>query len=250
MGVLFNVLGMIFALVCISLVGFFVWAHHLFTVGLDVDARAYFSSVSLLIALPTSIKVFSWLVTFLRCMCLSSVLLLICGFLLMFFLGGVTGLVLANCDIDLLMHDSYFVVSHFHFVLSLGAVFGFLCGLCYVYHLNVGLFPACFSLRLSVFFAGVWVFQCVLTVAWVWSPRVSASCSGLCGSVSWCCWAYQFWSQGGGVVPGRGWQYGVCGWVFCWCCVVIFVVFSSFGASLMLLSAQCLWSGLISCLLA
>jgi len=102
----------------------------MFTVGLDVDARVYFSSVTLLIALPTSIKVFSWLVTLLRTMVCTTVLLLIYGFIVMFVLGGVTGLVLANSEIDLVMHDSYFVVAHFHYVLSLGAVFGFLCGLC------------------------------------------------------------------------------------------------------------------------
>lgn len=147
---LFNVLGMIYAMVSISIVGFFVWAHHMFTVGLDVDARVYFSSVTLLIALPTSIKVFSWLVTLLRCMVCSSVLLLIYGFIIMFVLGGVTGLVLANSEIDLVMHDSYFVVAHFHYVLSLGAVFGFLCGLCVVYQLVLGVVMAEHTMRLFV----------------------------------------------------------------------------------------------------
>lgn len=120
----------------------------MFTVGLDVDARVYFSSVTLLIALPTSIKVFSWLVTLLRSMVCTSVLLLIYGFIIMFVLGGVTGLVLANSEIDLVMHDSYFVVAHFHYVLSLGAVFGFLCGLCVVYQLVLGVVMAEHTMRL------------------------------------------------------------------------------------------------------
>jgi heme/copper-type cytochrome/quinol oxidase subunit 1 len=120
----------------------------MFTVGLDVDARVYFSSVTLLIALPTSIKVFSWLVTLLRTMVCTTVLLLIYGFIVMFVLGGVTGLVLANSEIDLVMHDSYFVVAHFHYVLSLGAVFGFLCGLCVVYQLVLGVVMAEHTMRL------------------------------------------------------------------------------------------------------
>lgn len=149
-GSLFNVIGMIFAIVCISLVGFFVWAHHMFTVGIDVDARTYFSSVSLLIALPTSIKVFSWLVTLTRSMVSTVPLWLVYGFMIMFFLGGCTGLVLANCDIDMFMHDSYFVVGHFHFVLSLGAVYGFLCGQCLVYQMSLGLGLLCGLGRLVV----------------------------------------------------------------------------------------------------
>jgi len=122
----------------------------MFTVGLDVDARVYFSSVTLLIALPTSIKVFSWLVTLMRSLVCNSVLLLIYGFIIMFVLGGVTGLVLANSEIDLVMHDSYFVVAHFHYVLSLGAVFGFMCGLCVVYQLLLGVVMAEHTMRLFV----------------------------------------------------------------------------------------------------
>jgi len=149
-GELFNRLGMIYAMVSIGLVGFFVWAHHMFTVGLDIDARVYFSSITMLIALPTSIKVFSWLVSLMRCMFCSSVLMLIYGFVVMFVLGGVTGLVLANSEIDLIMHDSYFVVAHFHYVLSLGAVFGFMCGLCVVYQLVLGIVLGEHTMRLCV----------------------------------------------------------------------------------------------------
>lgn len=150
-GSLVSQLSLVFALFCISWVGFFVWAHHLFTVGLDLDARVFFSAASLVIALPTSIKVFSWLVTLLRVAVVSSVLLLVGCFLLMFSLGGITGLILANCDIDQVCHDSFFVVAHFHFVLSLGAVFGFLSGGFFTYFQFVSFFGG-YSVRLVVLF--------------------------------------------------------------------------------------------------
>lgn len=135
---LFNVVGMIYAMVSIAVVGYFVWAHHMFTVGLDVDTRSYFSSATLLIALPTSIKVFSWLVAMRRSMVTSITSWYIMSFLLMFLLGGVTGLVLANSELDLVLHDTYYVVAHFHYVLSLGAVFGLLVGLVCTHELLLG----------------------------------------------------------------------------------------------------------------
>lgn len=126
---LFNMIGMVYAMVSIGVVGYFVWAHHMFTVGMDVDTRAYFSAATLLIALPTSIKVFSWLTAMRRVHVASTVSWYVLAFLLMFLLGGVTGLVLANSEVDLAMHDTYYVVAHFHYVLSLGAVFGLLTGI-------------------------------------------------------------------------------------------------------------------------
>jgi len=137
-GELFNRLGMQYAMLSIGGVGFFVWAHHMFAAGVDVDARVYFSSITMLIALPTAVKVYTWLSSLLRSLFGSGVLMLIYGFIVMFVIGGVTGLLMANSEIDLVVHDSYFVVAHFHYVLSLGAVFGFALGAAAVYQLALG----------------------------------------------------------------------------------------------------------------
>lgn len=101
----------------------------MFSVGMDVDSRVYFASATLLIALPTAIKVFTWVVALRRAPLVSGMLWYALAFLLMFLLGGVTGLVLANSEVDLALHDGYYVVAHFHYVLSLGALFGALTGM-------------------------------------------------------------------------------------------------------------------------
>jgi len=100
----------------------------MFLAGMDNDTRVYFSSVTLLIALPTAIKVFSWLVCLLRCVLVDVVVFVVLGFVGMFVLGGITGLTLGTSHHAAPCHDAYFVVGHFHYVLSLGAVFGFVCG--------------------------------------------------------------------------------------------------------------------------
>lgn len=127
--IIFSLTAMIFSMISISCLGFFVWSHHMFTSGIDIDSRTYFGSITIVIGCPTSLKIFNWMYT--SC-CIDLLLFLdtyfLYMFVFMFFIGGITGLLLANCGLDILLHDTYFVVAHFHYVLSLGAVVGVLCG--------------------------------------------------------------------------------------------------------------------------
>jgi cytochrome c oxidase subunit 1 len=154
----FGYLGMAYAMVAIGVVGFVVWAHHMFTIGMSVEMKMYFTAATMVIAVPTGIKIFSWIATMWGgSLSFKTPMVWALGFIFMFTVGGVTGVVLANGGIDDNLHDTYYVVAHFHYVLSLGAVFSLFAGFYYWFGKMSGRHLSEFlgHLHFWVFFIGV-----------------------------------------------------------------------------------------------
>ena len=153
----FSYVGLNLAIIAIGVLGCIVWAHHMFTSGMDYDTRFYFAAATLIIAIPTGIKIFSWLFTLLSdSFFFIPILIWVLGFIFLFTFGGLSGIVLSNCHLNLFFHDSYYVIAHFHYVLSLGAVVGVFLSIMFLYPCFYGLYINYYNqvLIFFIFFVG------------------------------------------------------------------------------------------------